>query len=151
MVRVRGLVFNAFEVFVIQSEDCQTDNGMRAAIWLETSGDNNLPYARISSARAFVQAQLEGRTEQFATALTWVTPMPVTLTQDATWNRLTAELNRAGQAVATVVGRLDFDDEPRLVRDADGSLHMEYGFGHLSGYSRRLVIARVEDVTAGGK
>jgi hypothetical protein len=98
-----------------------------------------------------VQAQLEVRTEQFATALTWVTPMPVTLTQDATWKRLTAELNRAGQAVATVVGRLDFDDEPRLVRDADGSLHMEYGFGHLSGYSRRLVIARVEDVTAGGK
>jgi hypothetical protein len=94
-----------------------------------------------------MRAQAEGRTEGLVSSLSWFTPPPVSFEADSSWRRLEKALKRKGRATATVIGRLDGSDLRMVERYADGTVRARWGYGHMNGFSTRLVVQRVESVT----
>lgn len=145
-IRVRGRVVSGYETFALSSDACPADDRAAGMIWLETPGAREIPYARCASPREFIEIQQQGRTAEFVGGLEWFQPLPVEFHSDSNWARLQKFLKKTGSASATIVGRLDHEENSRVVRDGDGSYGVTRGYGHLNGFSRRIVIERVEDV-----
>lgn len=150
MVRVRGRVASGYEGFVLFDDSCPTDNRAAGVVWLENalSGDVSRAYADVPS-RDILRAIGDQSLESFAARLPWYQPIPVAFREDESWHRLERIL-RSGTATVTVVGRLDYVEQS-LVRQSNGGFSFAGGFGHLSGYSRQIVIARVENPRLGSR
>jgi hypothetical protein len=143
IVTVHGLVARGFEGFVIGSDECQTDNRAGALIWLEFPGESDGPYADGPTGPAFLQVLRRPATE-LDSVLAWIRPIPVTFVGSSQWTRLDHYLSKRGHHQATVTGRLDMVRGSLLQRTKDGQVVGRGGFGHLGGFSRRLVIHRVD-------
>jgi hypothetical protein len=147
VVAVRGLVVQGFEVFGLTSSACRTDDTAGASIWLTTADGEDERWAS-ASPREFLFAQVKGFEDQFVSQLSWYEPVPIRITRDRGWRRLIALLEREHRAIATITGRLDFARDG-LVRQRPNGKRVAYrGFGHMSGYSRQLVISHVSDVVS---
>jgi hypothetical protein len=147
MVRIRGRLNVGFEIFALESDACQADERLRAMIWLVTQVKDR-PIGCCATAREVMWAQINGRTEDLAASIEWFHPVPVEFQQDANWEQLTQILeSRRGTVMVSVVGRLDTNDRRAVTCDDDGNIQSAAaGYGHGSGFSRRLVIERVESV-----
>jgi len=143
MVTVHGLVIRGFEGFVISSDECRTDNRAGALIWLEFPGQSDRRYADGPTGQEFLQVLRRPATE-LDSVLAWIQPIPVTFVATSQWTRLDHYLSKRGHHFATITGRLDIVRGSLLQRTKDGHLQGSGGFGHLGGFSRRLVLHHVD-------
>lgn len=146
IVRVRGRVISGFEVFALVSDECRFDSRLSAMIWLETPSSNDSEYADGPSLSEFARAAGEGRLGELERSRTWTLPIPVTFLRDEQWRRMHRRSDSGRTVHATFTGRLDFAPANLLLRSPNGRLSLSGGFGHMNGYSRRLIIQRVESV-----
>jgi len=72
--------------------------------------------------------------------------LPVTFVPNGSDRFLLRLLKKYGSAVATVTGRPDHEEAGRITRSDDGKLRETAGYGHRNGFTRRIVIERVEPV-----
>lgn len=143
MVTVHGLVVSGFETFSITSDDCRTDNRAGAMIWLEFPGQTDQSYADGPTGQALF-ALLRRPATEVDSMLLWITPIPVTFVATSQWSRLDHYLRMEGHHLATLTGRLDVVRGSLIQRSKDGQLEVSGGFGHMGGFSRRIVIHTVD-------
>ncbi len=152
VVAVRGRIVMGFETFALESSACKVDNRAGAFIWLDVPGAPEEPYSEGVTMPQFVEAMANKSVRQLASSVQWITPTPVIFHDDSNWRRLSKLLTRTkgpgdvNEAVATIIGRLDYSPSARFVCRPDGACGLVANFGHLNGYSRRIVISRVKDV-----
>jgi hypothetical protein len=149
MVRVKGAIAAGFDEFAVKGEGCgQTVN----AIWLsypEGSGAKSGPAATLQLQPA----------KNFAGTVAAVERTPVQLDKNKDFKQFDSLLATPAKGgvmclgcgryavSATLVGRLD-GVVPGLKRDGGGKILGISGFGNLNGYSARLVLQSVTDVTS---
>ena len=146
VVAVRGRVVSGFEIFVVASDECRIEGDRSSAIWLDMPRSEDFPYADGVGLRQFMAAVTEGRFDALAASLVWYTPEPIKFEETSGWRRLQRALARGRPVSATIIGRFEYADGPFVTRLPDGKVEFSGGFGHLNGYSRRLVIQRIDDV-----
>jgi hypothetical protein len=148
IVRVKGTVAAGFDQFVVKGAECgQRVNG----IWLS--------YPEGTKAKSGPAAILQLQpAKNFAGTVAAVNRVPVQLDKNKDFKQFDSLLSMPykgnGMCLgcvryevnATLVGRLD-GTVPALSRDSAGKIIAISGFGNLNGYSARLVLQSVSDVT----
>jgi len=142
IVRVRGRVSSGFEVFALAPSRCEGARERPPWIWLDTTDDALEPYAEVAPAD-FQAAFRAKRLKEFADGLTWLRSEPVVFRQDEASTKAWRILEDGTSMTVTVVGRFDYVPQARVQRKGDSFIYSG-GFGHLSGFSRRIVISYVE-------
>jgi hypothetical protein len=148
IVRLKGTVRAGFDQFVVNGEGCgQHVNG----IWL------SFPEGAKAKSGPAAILQLQPA-KNFAGTAASVNRAPVQLDKNKDFKQfdslLSTPYNGSGMCLgcvrydvtATLVGRLD-GTVPVLSRDSAGKIIAISGFGNLNGYSARLVLQSVSDVT----
>lgn len=150
IVRIKGVVIAGFEEFAIRGSGC---NQIVNAIWLAypegTKGK--------AGPAAFLRLQLA---KNHPAAVTTVNRSPVTLDKNKEFKDFDSLLSTPAKTnglclgcvkntvTAVLVGRLDGAKETGLIRDGEGKVIGIGGFGHLNGYSARLVLQSVSELSA---
>jgi len=149
-VRIKGTVVTGFDQFVINDGDCgEAVNG----IWLA--------YPSGAKAKAGPAAVVELEpAHNFAGKIVPETVPAVSLTRDKAFKEFDSLLaqhhDQTGgvclgcaryHVLATLVGRLDAVATAGVQRDGSGKIVGLDGFGNLNGYSARLILESVADVT----
>ncbi len=148
-VQIKGLVTAGFDQFEITDKAC----GIQVnAIWLD--------YPEGTHGKAGPVALLQLQPARNFTGAVQAPPQsPVKLDKNAnfkTFDSLLSTVHKiAGMCLgcnryavtATLVGRLDGVAKAGLQRDKDGKITSIAGFGNLNGYTARLVLTSVSDVT----
>lgn len=150
IVRVKGVAVAGFEEFVIQGKDCnQTVNG----IWLAYPEGTKGKAGPIASLRL----QL-GKNNP--TVVSKVSRPPETLDKNKEFKEfdklLSTQAKTDGMCLGcvkftvagTFVGRLDGTKDAGLSRNAGGKVIGLSGFGNLNGYSARLVLQSVSEISS---
>jgi hypothetical protein len=150
IVRVKGVAVAGFEEFVIQGKDCnQTVNG----IWLAYPEGTKGKAGPIASLRL----QL-GKNNP--TVVSKVSRPPETLDKNKEFKEfdklLSTQAKTDGMCLGcvkftvagTFVGRLDGTKDAGLSRNAGGKVTGLSGFGNLNGYSARLVLQSVSEISS---
>jgi hypothetical protein len=157
IVRVRGRVYSAFEVFALVDGHCSTDNTEGANVWLDTFAliDPTADFVRYSRGWPLLQCviashkgELEDGARRSATWEDLVAVAPVPKSQMERFERRLRNHHGSQFANAILVGRFEYSEGGLLMMDRDGRLSCVGGFGHLGAYSRRIVLASIDTVPA---
>ncbi len=142
-VALAGEIAAGFETFALVDKSCPTDNRAAGMIWLDTKGDGVARYYVGWSIEDFMRAVKTHVLDSQAATLDWRVPIPVSAVPRAELDALDAALKRSEVVRASVTGRFDFVSRGRLTQGADGRLDFSVGFGHLNGFSRRIVVEHI--------
>jgi len=148
LVRVKGLAQAGFEVLALVDENCPADNMTAGVVWLTREGSGVVKYSGGWSLRDFLEGSRNGQLDVQTWNHTWVIPLQVPIVEDDQSRRFAKRLRRSNGGLVEVVllGRFDFAPHGMVTMRLDGRYYFSSGFGHLGGYSKQLVIARVESV-----
>jgi hypothetical protein len=146
-VSLTAQIASGFETFALVDAACPTDKRVTGLIWLDTKDDGVAKYYGGWSLSDFAQAVKAGDLDARAAVLDWKLPAPVASAMRPELDAVHLALGSKKPVRALVVGRFDFVDKGRLAYGRDGRLVFSAGFGHLNGFSRRIVIERIAVVT----
>lgn len=117
-----------------------TDSRAAGLIWLESKDDGITRYYSGWSIDEFVKMVKTGDLDSRAANVNWIVPATVTPISEAELKTLAQSLKPRSPRKATVVGRFDYVGKGRLVYGRDGRTTFTIGFGHMNGFSRRIVL-----------
>jgi|GEM_PF-3860788 hypothetical protein len=151
-IRIQGRARFAFEISALVDKTCPADNKLAGIIWLDF-GDNSyeiVKYYRGWSIMDFVRASNAGELKGEGPSVAWQTASAVTpldpAKRDAFFQVLKERPARMSDkdVVVTIIGRFDFAGGGLLIYTRDKHLLFMSGFGHINGYSGRIVVESIE-------
>jgi hypothetical protein len=151
-IRIQGKARFFFEMEALVDDNCPADNRISGMIWLDfdESPYKILKYNRGWSWMDYVRAVDAGELKGEGPSVAWQTASVVApLGPDKIAAFFQALKKRRGRKVdkdvfVTIVGRFDFAEGGLLVYAQDKKFTYANGFGHINGYSRRIVIESIE-------
>jgi hypothetical protein len=151
-IRIQGRARFIFEVRALVDDNCPADNQISGMIWLDfdESFYKILKYSRGWSWMDYARAVNAGELKGEGPSVAWQTASAVApLEPDKISAFFQALKKRRGRKVdkdvlVTIVGRFDFAGGGLLVYTQDKNFTFATGFGHINGYSRRIVIESIE-------
>jgi hypothetical protein len=148
-VRVRGTVVVGPESFALVDASCSSNTTLFDQVWLDQPEDDHLgKYSRGWSGADYMRALASGQLSGSGPETSWQIPLPVGPLNRKRLHRLYRAIdeNDCPQADAIITGRFDFAGGGLLVLSRRGSYELVGGFGHLSGFERRIVMEDVRVV-----
>lgn len=146
IVRVSGRLGVGRHARALLDDACPTDNTLGGTILVSYPEERSTqPYADSVYLEDYLRAVRGGQLDELARSRPWHGTQPVVFEPGPLDRRLRDLLKKHSTALVTVVGRFDYAVGGRLVRSArDSAIAFTGGFGHMGGYSRQLVLRRIE-------